>query len=239
MSTIAIIPARSGSKGIPNKNILPLAGRPLIAYSIVAARNCKLIDRVIVSTDSEKYTDIARKYGAETPFLRPTEIAGDTSTDCDYVLHLLNWLEITEGAIPDYVVLLRPTTPLRDPVLIDRAIHGFMNKPSATSLRSAHEMSETAYKKVEIDNGYFKTAISGSFALDSANNPRQSFPKTYSPNGYVDVLRTLFVLENNMIYGDRVMAFVTPRTYEVDTIEDFEFLEWQVLKHQEYVERLF
>jgi len=135
--------------------------------------------------------------------------------------------------------MLRPVTPLRDPAIIDSAIDDFINNPEATSLRSAHEMSETAYKKVEIENNYFVTAITKSLDLDSANKPRQGFPKTYSPNGYIDVLKTSFVLENKMILGNRVIPFITPRTCEIDMEEDFEFIEWQINKNDEIIKKLF
>jgi len=106
---------------------MPLVDKPIIAYSIAAARKSKLINRIIVSTDSMKYANLAKEYGAEAPFLRPTELADDKSTDYDWVKHLLNWLVENEGNTPEYLVHLRPTTPLRDPELIDSAIEKFMN----------------------------------------------------------------------------------------------------------------
>jgi len=235
MKIIAVIPARSGSKGVPDKNIRILVEKPLIAYSISAAIKSKLIDRVIVSTDSEKYASISKDYGAEVPFIRPNEYSGDKSTDYDFVKHLLDWLADNEGNTPDYIIHLRPTTPLRDPSVLDNAIEKFMNNVEATSLRSAHEMSETAYKQFELEGKYFKTICTGSLDLDDANNSRQSFPKTYSPNGYVDILRTSHILENHLLHGNRVMGYVTDYTIEVDIEEDFEFLEWQMSKNNNYV----
>ena len=135
----AIIPARGGSKGVPKKNIRPLAGYPLIAYSIAAARLCSRIDRVIVSTDSEQIAELSRKYGAEVPFMRSPALAGNLSTDREFVIHALEWFGKNEAAVPDYLVHLRPTTPLRDPTLIDEAIAALMSDPEATSLRSGHE----------------------------------------------------------------------------------------------------
>ena len=239
MKIIAVIPARSGSKSVPGKNIKELACKPLIAYSISAGIKSKLIDRVIVSTDSEKYASISKDYGAEVPFIRPNEYSGDDSTDYDFVKHLLDWLAENEGNTPDYIIHLRPTTPLRDPSILDNAIEKFMNNGEATSLRSAHEMSETAYKQFELDGKYFKTICTGSFDLDDANNSRQSFPKTYSPNGYVDILRTSHILENHLLHGNRVMSYVTDFAIEVDTIDDFEFLEWQIKKNNKLINSLF
>ena len=130
---VALIPARSGSKGVPNKNIRYLGDVPLIAYSIIAALKSTLIDRVIVSTDSEEYADIARNYGAEVPFIRPAEISGDTATDLQLFEHAISWFEKNENLVPQYFVHLRPTTPLRDPRIIDDAIKNkvdhFIEKP--------------------------------------------------------------------------------------------------------------
>ena len=239
MNIIAVIPARSGSKGVPDKNIKLLAGKPLIAYSIAVAKKSKLINRTIVSTDSKKYASLAKEYGAEVPFLRPAELAGDTSTDYEFVKHLLDWLKSNENCQPDYLVHLRPVVPLRDSRIIDSAIEAFINNTEATSLRSAHEMSETAYKKFEIEGNYFKAVGSDSFELDALNEPRQKYFKTYDPNGYVDVLKTSFVLSENKIHGNRVMPLITPMSYEIDAEEDFEYLEWQINRNDEIIKKLF
>ena len=222
-----------------DKNIRKLSGKPLIAYSISAAIKSKLIDRVIVSTDSEKYASISKDYGAEVPFIRPNEYSGDDSTDFDFVKHLLDWLAKNGGNTPDYIIHLRPTTPLRDPSILDSAIEKFMNNIEATSLRSAHEMPESAYKQFELDDKYFKTICTGNFDLDNANNSRQSFAATYAPNGYVDILKTSHILSKKLLHGNRVMGYITDYTAEVDTEEDFEFLEWQINKNNKLVKTLF
>jgi len=236
---MAVIPARSGSKGVPDKNIKELSGKPLIAYSILTAQKIKLINRIIVSTDSDEYAALATDIGAEVPFIRPIELSNDDSTDYDFVKHLLDWLIENESHIPDYIIHLRPTTPLRDPDIVENAIEIFMKKPEATSLRSAHEMPETAYKQFELEDKYFKTICTGSFELDDANKSRQSFPKTYTPNGYVDILKTEYILENNLLHGNRVMGYITDFTIEVDVEEDFEFLEWQINKNKKLVTTIF
>lgn len=238
MSIIAVIPARSGSKAIPDKNIKTLAGKPLLSYSIALAKKLDLIDRIIVSTDSEKYAEIAQRYGAEIPFLRPTEISLDMSTDYNFIRHLLDSLKAKEDYVPDFIVHLRPTTPFRDPALVEKAIRALIENPNATSLRSAHEMSESAYKKFEIEGVYFKTVGSGLFDLDIANNPRQSFMKTYSPNGYVDVLRISYVNDKKLLHGNRVMAFITPRVLEIDSPEDFTLLELMLERDNTIIQKL-
>ena len=238
-NVIAIIPARSGSKGVPHKNIKPLAGIPLLAFSIAAAKKTESISRVIVSTDSESYAELSQEYGAEVPVLRPAEFSGDRSTDYEFVKHMLDWLKDNELYTPDYIVHLRPTTPLRDPKVVDESVFALMNNPEATSLRSAHEMSESSYKTFEIENSFLKAVGSGSFELDGLNNARQGYPKTYSANGYVDVLKTSMILEKQILYGNRVMAFITQRAIEVDTPEDFELLEWMIQRNSHILNKLF
>jgi N-acylneuraminate cytidylyltransferase len=236
---IALIPARSGSKGVPDKNVRTLLDRPLIQYTIAACLRSRLIDRVIVSTDSEHYAAVARGLGAEAPFLRPAEISGDSSTDHEFIAHAIAWLD-SHGDCPVFIVHMRPTTPLRDPALIDDAITGFMGHPEATSLRSVHEMSESAYKAFEIGaNGWFVRLGTNDSALDSANNARQKFPKTYAANGYVDVLRSDFVRQSGSIHGNRVLPFITPPVVEVDSPEDFDLLEFQALRNSGIINKLF
>ena len=238
-AVIALIPARSGSKGVPHKNIRDLAGHSLLEWSIAACQQSQFIDRTIVSTDSEVYAQLSIKKGAEAPFLRPSEISGDKSSDYDFIKHALDWLR-HHGYIPDYIVHIRPTTPLRDPLLIDQAIKHFMSHPKATALRSVHPMSESAYKSLEITpEGQLSRIGSGNTDLDAVNQARQGFPMTYIANGYVDVLSTSFILNNRLIHGNYVIPFVTPIAHEVDTEEDFSYLEFQLSKYPEIVSKLF
>jgi len=238
-SIFALIPARSGSKGVPHKNVKPLGDHLLIEWSIAACKKATSINRIIVSTDSEEYAQIARGMGAEVPFLRPVEIAGDRSTDYDFIKHALDWFSQNDGG-PDYIVHIRPTTPLRDPPLIDQAVAAFIGHPEATALRSVHPMSESAYKTFEITpGGQLKRVASESTELDAANNARQEFPVTYTANGYVDVLSTAFIREMGLIHGDHVLPFITPVVNEVDTEEDFSMLEMELQNHPEFSTRLF
>jgi CMP-N,N'-diacetyllegionaminic acid synthase len=236
---VALIPARSGSKGVPNKNIRLLGGHSLLEWSIAACLKTPLIDRVIVSTDSGEYADLARKLGAEAPFLRPASISGDRSTDYDFVVHALDWLASEEGE-PDFIVHIRPTTPIRDPMVIEAGIREFMAKPHATALRSVHRMPESAYKTFEIaEGGQLKRLGSSDTALDSANNARQQFPDTYQANGYVDVLAPSFIRRAHLIHGDHVIPWITPVVVEVDTEDDFAHLEFQLTQMPQAVQTLF
>lgn len=226
-----IIPARGGSKGVPGKNIRLLAGYPLIAYSIVVCRLSSRIDRVVVSTDSERIAEISRRYGAEVPFMRPSEFAGDRSRDREFVIHALEWFKLNEGSVPEFLVHLRPTTPLRDPALIDSAIDAIMSNPKATSLRSGHEAPESPFKWfMRNEQGYFYGFNPDDLRPGYSNLPRQVFPAVYVPDGYVDVLRTSFVLSADEIHGTRMMGFLSPACAEVDTLEDFDFLQYCVEK---------
>ena len=219
MKLTALIPARGGSKGVPRKNIRNLAGRPLISYSIAACKRSSLIDRVVVSTDDEEIAKIAKECGAEVPFIRPPEFSADKSTDLQVVNHFYS-----EQGEQD-LAFIRPTTPLRDPALLDSFIEKyFSNKDSITGMRSVHELSESPYKFFKIVDGYF-TGFFDDFngVKDYTNLPRQVFPKAYHPNGYIDIVRTSMI-EKNLLHGDNVHAFVTEIAYEIDEIDDINFL---------------
>ena len=236
---VALIPARAGSKGVPNKNVRLLGGHSLLAWSIAACLKSSAIDRVIVSTDSAEYAALATQLGVEAPFLRPDAISGDRSTDYDFIVHALDWLAAEEGE-PDYLVHIRPTTPLRDPQLINNAVKAFMGTPHATALRSVHEMSESAYKTFEMaEGGQLKRLGADNTELDAANNARQQFPNTYQANGYVDVLSSEFIRKSGLIHGNHVMPFVTPSVIEVDTLDDFEHLEFQITRMPGVLQKLF
>jgi CMP-N-acetylneuraminic acid synthetase len=224
-SVLALIPARAGSKGVPNKNIRVFRDHPIVAYSIAAAVLSRQIDRVIVTTDSEEIADVARKYGAEVPFLRPAEYAGDDSPDIEFVAHAIEWLYKNEGKIPEYIVHLRPTSPLRDWNVIDEAIHAIKENPQASALRSCSVCVHSPYKWfARGENGYLKPLLDG-VTNDGANMPRQRFPEVYAPNGYVDVLKTEFVVQNGLLHGESLMPFLTREVPDIDAEEDFNRLD--------------
>ena len=229
---IAIIPARSGSKGVPNKNIRHIGGIPLIAYSIAAALKSTRIGRVIVSTDSEEYAELARSYGAETPFIRPQNISGDLSSDIEFFKHTIDWLQENDNFIPEYFVHLRPTTPFRDPKILDKAIEEFVCS-DYSALRSCHKMSESSYKTFEVENDILKCVCNGCNNIESSNIARQVFPMTYDANGYIDIVRTEMLSKHNLIHGSKVRAFITNTAYEFDEIDDIDFLEYLIQNNPE------
>ena len=233
MSVVAIIPARGGSKGIKNKNIYNLSGFPLIAYSIVAAKLTPSIERVIVSTNSSEYAKISNSYGAETPFLRPDTISGDDSQDIDFMKHAMCWYEKEENFSPEYWVHLRPTTPLREPEIIEEAIQKLFKNNNATSLRSAHLSPESPFKWFTKDkDGYFGGLDSSKEGLDYLNGPRQKFPDVFIPDGYVDVVKRSTVMKENLLHGNRIIAFESPHCIEVDSPEELNMLEFKMQNNQ-------
>lgn len=232
MTVYALIPARSGSKGVPDKNIRKLGGHALLEWAIKSCLKCRDIDKVIVSTDSAVYAEIANRAGALTPFIRPARISGDRSTDYDFMKHAIDWFS-SNNMLPKYIAHIRPTTPYRNPLVLSQAINVFKSNKDATALRSVHEMSETAYKSLEIsvDGLLMSIGNNGSTELDVVNNARQSFPVTYQANGYIDIIRTDFVIKNQLLHGNKVLPFITDKVTEVDSMNDFEFLEYELTKN--------
>jgi N-acylneuraminate cytidylyltransferase len=224
---IAIIPARGGSKGVPHKNIIELNGHPLLAYSIAAAKLAG-VERVLISTDSEEYAEIAKHYGAEVPFLRPDELSNDQSSDYDFMRHAMEWVRANEGIEPEYWLHIRPTTPLRDPVVLKQAIKTIKNDPNATSVRSGHEAPESPFKWLMKDEkGYF-IGLRKDLTSEKVNLPRQSFPHVYVPNGYIDIARISHVLKSETLHGNRMIVFETPPIDEIDTKEDLEYVKFKI-----------
>lgn len=224
----ALIPARGGSKGVPRKNIKELGGFPLIAYSIAIACLSENVNRVIVSTDDEEIAQTAKQFGGEIPFMRPAELATDTSTDLDFVQHAMDWLQQNEGRIPEYFVHLRPTTPLRETSLMDEAISRFITSGDYSSLRSAHPAPESPYKWFRLKGKLEFASLIPELSNEDINGDRRKFPEAYIPDGYVDVLKTKTILRTGGLYGDYMMAYISPVCTEVDTKEEFEFLEYEI-----------
>jgi len=227
-SCVAIVPARGGSKGVPGKNIRSLGGYPLIAYTIEAARLCAAIDRVVVSTDSPEIADIAKGFGADVPFLRPAELARDTSPDIEFVRHAVEWFQVHDGGVPELLVHLRPTTPLRDPDLIAAAILTIRSREEATSLRSVQELAEPPQKMFAIENRFLVGLFPNDPRPEYYNLPRQTFPPAYHPNGYVDIIRPAVAARGTTLHGPRILGFITPMATEVDRQEDLDYLEFML-----------
>ncbi len=232
VEVLALIPARGGSKGIPRKNIRPFAGYPLIAWSIAAARQATCVQRVIVSTDDEEIADVARRFGAETPFLRPAEFAQDTTPDLPVFQHALQWLEEQEGYRPDVVVQLRPTSPIRPPGLIDRAVQVLLSHPDADSVRGVVPVGQNPYKMWRLpygEAGPMQPLLQVEGLDEPYNAPRQSLPPVYWQTGHIDAIRRQTILNGSMS-GQRIYPLVIdPRyTVDIDTLQDWARYEYLV-----------
>jgi N-acylneuraminate cytidylyltransferase len=220
---LALIPARGGSKGIPRKNIRDFAGAPLIAYSIAAALQAELVTRVIVSTDDEEIATVAREWGAETPFLRPAELAQDDTTDLPVFEHALQWLRENESYQPDFVVQLRPTSPIRPIGLLDEAVRKLLEHPEADCVRGVVPSGQNPFKMWQIGgNGQLEPLLSLPNMKEPYNAPRQELPKTYWQTGHVDVIRASTILEKGSLTGDIILPIlIDPRyTVDIDTPSD-------------------
>lgn len=234
MNILAVIPARSGSKSVPHKNIREICGKPMIAYSIEHALQSKYINRVIVSTDSEEYAEISRRYGAETPFIRPAEYATDTALDIDVFKHALTYLRDKEGYEADVVVQLRPTYPIRRISDIDNMIELCLADESIDSIRSMSKATEIPYKmwledEVDIGDGFVRIKPLIDSIPECYNMPRQQLPEVYYQNACIDVFRPRVVMDMNSMSGAVIIGYKMKENFDIDTEEEF-------IKAKEYIE---
>ena len=225
---LALVPARGGSKSIPRKNVMSFAGHPLLTYSIAAGLKARAVGRVIVSTDDAEISSVAREYGAEVPFLRPASLALDDTPDLPVFEHALAWLESHEGYRPEIVVQLRPTSPVRPPDCVDRAVETLLAHPEADSVRGVVPSGQNPYKmwRIEADGG-MKPLLQDGFD-EPYNMPRQSLPPTFWQTGHVDAIRTSTILEKGSMSGDVILPLILdPRyTVDIDNPRDLERAEW-------------
>lgn len=217
---LAVIPARSGSKSVKHKNIRLIDGKPMIAYSIEHAQKSKYINRIIVSTDSEKYAEIARKYGAETPFIRPEEYATDTALDIEVFEHALQYLKDVEKYEADIVVQLRPTYPIRNVADIDAMIELMLADDTVDSVRSVSPAKEVAHKMWYMDENQKMTPILQDIP-EAYNMPRQQLPRILYQNANIDVIRPRVILEQHSMSGNKIVGYEMKENFDIDTEEEF------------------
>jgi len=216
--TLAIIPARGGSKGIPRKNIRDFAGYPLIAYSIAAGQQARSVTRVIVSTDDPEIAAVAGEWGAETPFLRPAEFAQDNSTDLPLFEHALRWLALNEAYHPDVVVQLRPTSPIRPRDCVDRAVGILLAHKDADSVRAVVPAGQNPHKmwRLSGEDAPMKNLLDVPGIEEPYNAPRQSLPPIHWQTGHIDAVRAATILEKHSMSGSRVYPLIIDPRYTVD-----------------------
>jgi N-acylneuraminate cytidylyltransferase len=205
---LALIPARGGSRGIPRKNLVPVGGQPLITWSIQAGRAAHAVDRVVVSTDDDEIAAVARAEGAEVPFRRPADLAGDRVTDLPVFQHALRWLAEHDGYRPDLVVHLRPTSPARREGLVDDAVVRLRDAADATSLRSVSRAAHLPHKMWWMTADGRLEPVCGTFAQELFNEPRQALPEAWVHDGVIDVVRTE-VIEGGSMNGPRTLALAS------------------------------
>jgi len=215
---LCIIPARGGSKGLPDKNIKDLLGKPLIAYSIEQARACRYIDKVIVSTDSVQIAKIARESKAEVPFIRPKYLATDTASGIDVLMHAVDWMEKNGNFNFDIVVLLLVTSPLRSVKDIDKSIE-LLFKKKAVNVFSVTESHRNPYfNMVEIDNlGAVKLVKKGNFVR------RQSAPKVFDMNASIYIWRKDILKNKKKLFLKNTRLYFMPKQRSVDIDDGIDF----------------
>jgi CMP-N,N'-diacetyllegionaminic acid synthase len=229
MKILGIVPARGGSKGIPRKNIVPLLGRPLLAYTAEAALSAKLLTRTVLSTDDEEIARIGRQWGLDVPFLRPAELAGDDTPTIPVLQHVVRWLE-RAGEIYDAVFILQPTNPLRRPEDIDGSIE-LLEKTGADSVISFIDVGEKHPARMKFISPAGKV-IDPPFKEEFEGQRRQDLPKLYLREGSVYLTRRKVLMEKNSIQGHHCQAWIIPpmRACNIDTPFDL-FLVEQILKY--------
>jgi len=222
---IAIIPARGGSKGLPNKNIRKICGKPLIAWTINEAIKARQISKIIVSTDSKQIADIALNYGAEVPFLRPSYLAKDSSLAVDNYIYTLDRLKNEQALDINEFAVLQPTSPLRISDDIDNAVKMFLEKEADSVISYTEEVHPIFWhKKIRQD-------MSFEDIFDNQLLNRQDYTKTYFPNGAIFVFKT-DLIQKKKYYSEKSYAYIMPRdrSIDIDTIEDFEYAEFLFCK---------
>lgn len=223
MKVVATICARGGSKGVPGKNVRLLRGKPLIVHTIEVAKRCKLINRIIVSTDDPKIAEIARLNGAEVPFLRPKELASDTAPKLPVIKHAIEYLENQEGYYPDIVVDLDPTSPLRREEDIEACIR-MVAEGRADNVFSVTKARRNPYFNiVEILDGKVQLVK----PLAQVIVRRQDAPQVYEINASIYAWKRGALMNNNTIFLENTMVYLMPEwAIDIDSEIDFEFVEF-------------
>lgn len=236
MDVLAIIPARGGSKSIPRKNIQLFAKFPLIAYSISAGLASESITRVIVSTDDEEIAEISLNYRAEVPFLRPAELAQDDTPDLPVFKHALEWLEKHDQYLPDIVVQLRPTSPLRRTQHIDHAVWRLLEHPEADAVRTVCLPFQNPFKMWRIDSNGYMQPIMDIGIPEPYNLPRQSLPEVYWQTGYVDAVWANTIRNKHSMTGERILPLIigADEWIDIDSPDDWRRAE-RLIENKEII----
>src|SRR5512138_2936242 len=229
--TLALIPARGGSKGIPRKNIRLFAGYPLIAWSIAAAKQSSAVTRVIVSTDDPEIAAVAREHGAETPFLRPSELAQDNTTDLPVFEQALAWLEEHEGYRPEILVQLRPTSPIRPKDCVDNAVKILLDHEDADCVRGVVPAGQNPHKMWHFagPDQPLKPLLEVDGIAEPYNAPRQTLPPVYWQTGHIDAIRVSTIQQKKSLTGEVIYPLVIDPRYTVDIDNLSDWVKYEAL----------
>ncbi len=222
---LGIIPARGGSKGVKNKNIRLLDGKPLISYTIEAALGSKLLDEFIVSTDSEEIKRTAVLAGAKVPFLRPKEISGDKSSSVQVVEHALDWFKKEQNRLFDYIVLLQPTTPLRTASDIDSAIDIIVNSQNSNCLISCCDASHVHPSIMYLE----QHGVLSKYDKSAKMKRRQEFEPVYLRNGALYIVKVSYFDNENRLVDDKPLSYMMPRQQSINIDEEIDLLIAELL----------
>lgn len=227
-SILGLLTARGGSKGLPRKNILPLAGKPLLAWSIDAALKSGVVDRVILSTDDQEIASTGLQWGAEVPFMRPADLAGDGAPHIPVVLHALDWLSRNDAFIPDLVLLLQPTSPLRSADDICAAVSLYQSQRPQAVVGVCEPVHHPWLIKTMDHNGWLKDLV----VKPGGYLPRQQFPAVYAVNGAIYLVETGVIRDLQTFIPPRTLPLVmtAERSVDIDTVADLEYAEYLLQK---------
>lgn len=233
-TALGLILARGGSKGIPRKNLTPLNGLPLIAHTILHAKQARSIERLIVTTDDEEIAAVAREFGAEVPFMRPADLAGDLTPDLPVFVHALTWLDEHERYRPGLIAHLRPTSPLRTARHIDEAVSILCRHPEADSVRSVAEPSENPFKMWRIEGGLLSPLLPLETPREPWSSPRQALPPVYWQNACIDIIRYGTIMAAGSMSGSRIVPYdmTGEELIDIDSARDVRLAELVLRERQ-------
>lgn len=227
MKILAIIPARGGSKGVHRKNLKNLNGKPLISYTIEAAKKSKYVDKLVVSTDDIEIAEVSKEYGAEIPCLRPEILAGDVSPTVDSVLHMINFLKESEGYMPTHIMLLQCTSPLRNHNHINEAVEK-LKSGSQRALISVCESEVNPYWTNIFDGDELKPFIKDGSKITR----RQDLPIVYRVNGAIYIIETEVLLREKTFQPDSLTGYIMDEYYSIDIDTELDFKIAEVIMNE-------
>tara|TARA_B100000035_G_C20938522_1_gene526369 strand:+ start:84 stop:797 length:714 start_codon:yes stop_codon:yes gene_type:complete len=229
----AIVPARSGSQSVKHKNIIKVKGKPLMAYTILVAKKILKVDKVVVSSDSKKYLQIAKNYGADLLHLRSKKNSSNIASDLSFFKEIINFYKKSEFELPNFFLHLRPNCPVRKIETLNQAVKFFLKHSNTySSMRSVSKMPETSYKTFEIKNNKLKALCGGSYNIEKMNKPKEFFKKTYMANGYIDIVKVKNIIKKSILHGNKSVPFlIIDPVVDIDSKNDLLYAKYLLKKN--------